>query len=324
MGREARQNYGLRRGPLTREKTTSVVIDESSLTPDQRTQINIPSMNLGDEVPFLFLPFEIDLDYGQLMAFDRGAMRASGGNSYARRSPICERQLTTGVTDELFLRDYGEGQCQPAVVVHQRDGFRAKVFTWALRVSPSGSHTARARPPVSLHPGGRSTPFLWCSSNAQPAWTSVTRGRWPEVFLRWSWVQSLINLGRTDSPIEERFYSRLRDVSFPLCGLLTPQVSIGPYRVDFAYFHGRMVVECDGHEWHSTKEARTRDAERDRYLMKEGWKVIRVTGSEIHSNLDKCIRDIEEIFDTHSTSETQEWGDREVFPWICRLAEVVT
>ncbi len=71
---------------------------------------------------------------------------------------------------------------------------------------------------------------------------------------------------------------------------LMPQAQIGPYRVDFLLNdyvgEGRaLVIECDGHDWHErTKEQATRDKKRDRYLVGQGYAVMRFTGSEIHAN----------------------------------------
>lgn len=74
---------------------------------------------------------------------------------------------------------------------------------------------------------------------------------------------------------------------------IAPQVTIGPYRVDFiVFFSGYprgtlsgMVVECDGHEFHEkTKEQAKRDKARDRALQSLDLKVFRFTGSEIWHN----------------------------------------
>ena len=56
------------------------------------------------------------------------------------------------------------------------------------------------------------------------------------------------------------------------------------YRLDFAIPEKKIAIEVDGHEFHSTKEQRTKDAVRDRNLQLEGWRVFRFTGSEIYAN----------------------------------------
>lgn len=76
---------------------------------------------------------------------------------------------------------------------------------------------------------------------------------------------------------------------------IRPQHPIGPYRVDIAVIgeHVRVVVECDGHEFHErTKEQAAKDKSRDRYLTAEEWLVLRFTGSEIHRNPLACAYEV--------------------------------
>ena len=74
-----------------------------------------------------------------------------------------------------------------------------------------------------------------------------------------------------------------------------PQVRIASYRVDFMVINtlrseSNFIVECDGHAYHSTKEAIGRDRKRDRILQACGLRVIRFTGSEIHHDADECAK----------------------------------
>ena len=61
---------------------------------------------------------------------------------------------------------------------------------------------------------------------------------------------------------------------------IEPQVVIGIYKVDFV-INGEFVIEIDGHAWHNTKEQREQDYKRERYLLKNGYTVIRFMGTEI-------------------------------------------
>jgi very-short-patch-repair endonuclease len=76
---------------------------------------------------------------------------------------------------------------------------------------------------------------------------------------------------------------------------LKPQVVVGPYRVDLAILEKRVAIELDGHEFHKSREHRTRDAKRERYLQKQGWQVVRFTGTEIHNDVLQCIQEAIEI-----------------------------
>ena len=94
-----------------------------------------------------------------------------------------------------------------------------------------------------------------------------------------------------ESPIELKFFV----YAMHLIPNLRPQVTVGPYRVDLAIPDKRVAIELDGHEFHKTQEQRTCDAKRERYLQKQGWQVIRYTGSEIHRDLSECINDAIQI-----------------------------
>jgi very-short-patch-repair endonuclease len=87
---------------------------------------------------------------------------------------------------------------------------------------------------------------------------------------------------------------------------IEPQAQLGDYRVDFLLtLEGtfqpsgerarngtkRMVVECDGHDFHErTREQAKRDRERDRQLQSFGFLVYRFTGREIWEDVFACAK----------------------------------
>jgi very-short-patch-repair endonuclease len=72
---------------------------------------------------------------------------------------------------------------------------------------------------------------------------------------------------------------------------MSPQVKIGKYKVDFLFsfnnqgpkeFYPDLIVELDGHDFHDKdKNQRAYEKARDRYLVKNGYKVLHFTGSEV-------------------------------------------
>jgi len=68
---------------------------------------------------------------------------------------------------------------------------------------------------------------------------------------------------------------------------LIPQKVVGIYKVDFVY--GSCAIEIDGYEYHKTKEQREHDYKRERYLMKNGYTVVRFTASEVYLEPRKCV-----------------------------------
>jgi very-short-patch-repair endonuclease len=53
-----------------------------------------------------------------------------------------------------------------------------------------------------------------------------------------------------------------------------------------------IAIEIDGHDWHEkTKEQAQKDKERGRYLLRNGYHVIRFTGSEVYTKPDDCAKE---------------------------------
>lgn len=72
---------------------------------------------------------------------------------------------------------------------------------------------------------------------------------------------------------------------------------IGPYQLDF-YIEDRFcrfAIEIDGHEAHKTKEQRSYDYKRERYLQKNKCIVVRFTGTEIFLEVSKCIEELLDV-----------------------------
>ena len=102
-----------------------------------------------------------------------------------------------------------------------------------------------------------------------------------------------------ESPIEEMFWN---EALTRIYGIV-PQYEIGPYRVDFAVPDKKVAIELDGHDYHKTKEQRTNDAQRERYLELDGWRVIRFTGTEIYQDVEKCINQAIELIEKCSAEK---------------------
>jgi very-short-patch-repair endonuclease len=92
--------------------------------------------------------------------------------------------------------------------------------------------------------------------------------------------------------------------------VIEPQASIGDYRVDFLLTHAtfeddpepirdpdgrvrtRLIVECDGHDFHDrTKAQASRDRARDRDLQSRGIRVYRYTGADIWKDVMACAKE---------------------------------
>ncbi len=96
------------------------------------------------------------------------------------------------------------------------------------------------------------------------------------------------------TPIEQKFWQASKN----LIQDIQAQVWIEKYRVDFFVKSKNLIIELDGHDFHKTKEQRTNDAIRQRFLEKKGYRLIRFTGSEIHQNINKCLKQTIDFLET--------------------------
>lgn len=131
-----------------------------------------------------------------------------------------------------------------------------------------------------------------------------------EDFLYWQTrgMNSVVSLAERFTPIESIAYVVIFQLSqhFGFHNMYVhPQKKIGKYIVDFEVVYQpiedqeprkKIIVECDGHEFHEkTKEQVTRDKERDRFLTKQGYIILRYSGSELVRDRLKLYGDIEEL-----------------------------
>jgi very-short-patch-repair endonuclease len=104
-----------------------------------------------------------------------------------------------------------------------------------------------------------------------------------------------------------------------VAGAIFTQFPIGRYTADFAIVgsFGRVVVECDGHDFHErTKEQAAHDRQRDRWMQSQGWTVMRFTGSEIFKSPRRCAIEVIACIDRLVEADMQRW----ILEWEARDA----
>lgn len=89
---------------------------------------------------------------------------------------------------------------------------------------------------------------------------------------RWAMSPYVIDWTKLFSPIEYMLWCEIRNAG----AILYPQYPIGRYFADFANPVARVVIECDGKDFHTDWRA---DEERQAILERRGWTVYRITGS---------------------------------------------
>jgi very-short-patch-repair endonuclease len=71
-----------------------------------------------------------------------------------------------------------------------------------------------------------------------------------------------------------------------------PNCKIGPYRVDFLVLP-RLVVEIDGEgPVRASSDQVVRERRRDRYLVAQGYAVLRFAGDEVFTNPWRCAAEV--------------------------------
>jgi very-short-patch-repair endonuclease/predicted transcriptional regulator of viral defense system len=100
----------------------------------------------------------------------------------------------------------------------------------------------------------------------------------------------------TRSELERRFLSFIEEHGLP-----RPQVNVAMevngirIEADCVWRAQRTIVELDGHTFHSDRHAFERDRERDRLLQAAGWRVVRITWSQLHLQPAAVLRDLNEL-----------------------------
>lgn len=132
----------------------------------------------------------------------------------------------------------------------------------------------------------------WCQSPIERLLLAklLTYGWFSESQTEWTVAYETVNK-IAGVKCNGRILHALHDPAFMIV-----QLPVMEYVVDFAFFCGRerLVVELDGHDFHErTRKQAAHDKRRDRRLVSAGWKVLRYTGSEVYSDVDAVLEEID-------------------------------
>lgn len=90
------------------------------------------------------------------------------------------------------------------------------------------------------------------------------------------------------TPIEYMVWCDIRD--YPIN--MWPQYPVGKYFADFANVQKKIVIECDGKQWHDEEK----DAKRDAEMIADGWTVYRIPGYECNRVVERDDYENEEEY----------------------------
>jgi very-short-patch-repair endonuclease len=107
--------------------------------------------------------------------------------------------------------------------------------------------------------------------------------------------------GVTRSELEERFLSLLEAHDLPRPRLNADLAVDGRFfMVDCLWARDRLIVELDGQAVHGTRGAFEADRERDRLLLADGWRVMRITWRQLHDDSAGIVRSLRSAFEFRS------------------------
>ena len=90
---------------------------------------------------------------------------------------------------------------------------------------------------------------------------------------------------------EKLMYNKFLELGWDKKHLVVIEKSIFPYFIDFAFENDKVALEIDGSQ-HLLIERKLKDIEKDKTLNDNGWRVIRVTASEVMYNIDNVILEL--------------------------------
>lgn len=70
---------------------------------------------------------------------------------------------------------------------------------------------------------------------------------------------------------------------------------VGIYSVDFAWIEKKKAIEIDGAQHERFDEVKRRDRRKDKYLLENGWTILRVSWSKMYHDTQKLIRECKDF-----------------------------
>lgn len=102
--------------------------------------------------------------------------------------------------------------------------------------------------------------------------------------------------GITRRGLEERFVEVLGGTDLPR-PLFNAAVAVAGrfFEVDCLWADQRLIVELDGRAVHGTRRAFEKDRKRDRLLLVEGWRVVRITWRQLKDDAPAVVADLRRL-----------------------------
>lgn len=106
-------------------------------------------------------------------------------------------------------------------------------------------------------------------------------------------IKTAKNLRKNSTDAERKLWYNIRARQLDGCKFRRQQ-PIGNYVVDFVCFEKKLIIELDGGQHAIEKE---KDIERDNWLKKEGYKVLRFWNNDVLNKHDGVLSEIRKYLD---------------------------
>lgn len=111
--------------------------------------------------------------------------------------------------------------------------------------------------------------------------------------------------GVTRRELERRFAAVLASTDLPRPRRNAHVAVAGRFfEVDCLWSQQRLIGELDGRFVHETWRSSERDREKDRLLMTEGWRVVRITWRQLHDDAPAVIADLRRLLRQRAVAPT--------------------
>ena len=93
---------------------------------------------------------------------------------------------------------------------------------------------------------------------------------------------------------EKIFYNKLIENGYDKKNLIIREYSFYPYFIDFAFINEKIAIEIDGSQ-HLLDNRKEHDIKKDKLLLENNWKIIRITEKEVKDNINHVFNIIDNV-----------------------------
>jgi len=215
---------------------------------------------------------------------------------YSRQQDLIHEKITTSFRQEILSRHKVK-----ILTAHKFQGSEKDIMIFSLVLASRGNGNSDRWYniyPQILNVALSRARYLLCIVGDKK-YCSSRKGILKELITNYENIKKEENIerytteGKFDSPTERYFYKKISKINFDDFGYkLIPKYVAKRYTLDFALIGKKKIdIECDGYQHEIIGGLPVlEDVERDIFLRKEGWEVIRIPNHYILNNPKNVIK----------------------------------